>query len=169
MSPAPGRRPCRGLTLIELMMVLGVIAVLAALSLPSFGAQISRQRLKAAAETLAGDLAEARFEAARRGSALYLHYAQGPDWCWAVATASGCDCRNPQACQVKTVRSSDHPGVVLALSRDALFDPANGSAVGDGAAVLRSAGGDELRVGVTRLGRARVCAPGGPALGYPSC
>jgi type IV fimbrial biogenesis protein FimT len=169
MSPAPARRRCSGLTLIELMVVLGIIAVLAALSLPSFGAQISRQRLKAAAETLAGDLAEARFEAARRGSALHLHYAPGPDWCWAVATASGCDCRSLQACQVKTVRSSDHPSVVLAQSRDALFDPANGSAVGDGAAVLRSAGGDELRVALTRLGRVRVCAPENPALGYPRC
>lgn len=169
MSPAPARRRCRGFTLIELMVVLGVIAVLAALSLPSFGAQISRQRLKSAAEALAADLAEARFEAARRGSALHLHYAPGPDWCWAVASASGCDCRNAQPCQIKTVHGSDHPGVVLAQSRDALLDPANGSAIGDGAAVLRSSRGDELQVGLTRLGRVRVCAPGNPALGYPRC
>lgn len=169
MSPSAARRARGGLTLIELMMVLGVVAVLAALALPSLGAQIARQRLKSAAETLAGDLAEARFEAARRGSALHLHYAPGTDWCWAVASTSACDCRSAQPCQLKAVRSSDHPGVELAQSRDATFDPANGSALGNGAALLRSARGDELRVALTPLGRVQVCAPQSSALGYPRC
>jgi type IV fimbrial biogenesis protein FimT len=169
MSPRAARRARSGLTLIELMMVLGVVGVLAALALPSLGAQVARQRLKTAAETLAGDLAEARFEAARRGSALHLHYAPGTDWCWAVASASACDCRSAQPCQLKTVRSSDHPGVVLVQSIDARFDPASGSTSGDGSATLRSSRGDELRVGVTRLGRVRVCAPGVAALGYAAC
>ncbi|HEY6132487.1 MAG TPA: GspH/FimT family pseudopilin [Rubrivivax sp.] len=162
-------RRCSGLTLIELMTMLGIVAVLAALSLPSFGAQIARHRLKTAAETLAADVAEARFEAARRGSTLHLNYSQGPDWCWAVATASGCDCRSAQLCQLKAVRSADHPGVQLAQSRNAHFDPAGGAASGDGTAVLRSSHGNELRVWVSRLGHVRVCAPGAAALGYPAC
>jgi type IV fimbrial biogenesis protein FimT len=132
------------------MTVLGIVAVLAAL-------------------TLAVDLAEARFEAARRGSTLHLHYAQGSDWCWAVATARGCDCRSTPAFQLKAVRGAEHPGVQLAQARDALFDAAGGAAHGDGAAVLRSSHGNELRVGVSRLGHVRVCAPGTAALGFPAC
>jgi type IV fimbrial biogenesis protein FimT len=168
-STSAARRARCGLTLIELMMALAVVAVLAALALPSLGAQLARQRLKTAAETLAGDLAEARFEAARRGIALHLHYTPGTDWCWAVASASACDCRSAQPCQLKTVHSSDHPGVVLVQSHDARFDPAGASASTEAGATLRSSRGDELRVGVTRLGRVRVCAPGGAALGYTAC
>jgi type IV fimbrial biogenesis protein FimT len=171
MTPR-SRRPCagRGLTLIELMVVLAITAVLMTLAVPSFGAQVSRQRLKSAAEALAADLAEARFEAARRGSALHVQFAQGPAWCWSVATTSGCDCHVPQQrCQVKAVQSAEHPGVSLAQSSNALFDPANGSSVGNGTALLRSARGDELQVGLTRLGRVRVCAPQSAALGYPRC
>jgi type IV fimbrial biogenesis protein FimT len=163
------RRRCSGLTLIELMVVLGIVAVLAALSLPSFGAQVAGHRLKAAAETLAADIAEARFEAARRGSTLHLNYNQGAEWCWAVATASGCDCRSAQPCQLKAVRSADHPGLTLAQTRNAQFDPAGSTAGGDGAALLRSSHGSELRVAVSRLGHVRVCAPGAAALGFPAC
>lgn len=159
----------RGLTLIELMVVLATMAVLLGLAVPSFGAQLARHRLKAAAETLAADLAEARFEAARRGSALHVHVATGPQWCWTVATVSGCDCASAQACQVKTVRSGDHPGVRIEQAQDAMFDPANGAAIGEGAALLTSARGEVLRVSTTRLGRAHVCAPEAAALGYPRC
>jgi hypothetical protein len=34
---------------------------------------------------------------------------------------------------------------------------------------LRSDRGDTLQVGLTRLGRVRVCAPDSPTLGYPRC
>jgi type IV fimbrial biogenesis protein FimT len=60
-----------GLTLIELCAVLAVLALLSALALPSLGHRLDRQRLHAAAETLAADLADARFEAARRGQPLH--------------------------------------------------------------------------------------------------
>lgn len=168
------RRAGSGLTLIELMVVLGLTAVLVTLALPSLGAQVSRQRLKSAAEALGADLAEARFDAARRGSTLHLHFATGAEWCWAVATASGCDCRVArQTCQLKTVHSSTHPGVLLTQASDALFDPATGATAGattgSGSALLRSDRGDTLQVGLTRLGRVRVCAPDSAALGYPRC
>ena len=169
MKPAARRRAARGLTLIELMVVLATMAVLLGLAVPSFGAQLARHRLKAAAETLAADLAQARFEAARRGAPLHVHFAQGTQWCWVIATASGCDCAGSQACQVRTVRSTDHPGVQIEQSQDALFDPANGAAIGDGAALLKSARGDTLRVATNRLGRVHVCAPDASTLGYPRC
>lgn len=162
-----------GFTLLEMMIALAIIAVLASLALPSFGAAVARQRLKAAAELLAADLAEARFEAARRGMPLHLNFRAGRDWCWATTTTSACDCSVQQSCRVKSARSADHPGVELVEASDVRFDPANGTArqpvAGNGAALLRSQRGELLSVSLSGLGRAKVCSPGGGLPGYPRC
>jgi type IV fimbrial biogenesis protein FimT len=162
-------RPPRGLTLLELMVALGIVAVLMTLALPSFGSIMARHRLKAAAENLSMDLAELRFEATQRGVPLHMHFATGTDWCYALTTASGCDCRVAQSCQLKTVRAKDHPGVQLVEGQPVLFEPRPGAGVVVGSALLRSTEGAQLRVGLTRLGRPKVCAPGAEVPGYPGC
>jgi type IV fimbrial biogenesis protein FimT len=158
----------RGLTLIELVISLAVLAVLASLAVPSFAQQLHRQRLKAAAENLATDLAEARFEAARRGLPLHVSFVPGAAWCYAVATAPGCDCTTAQQCQLKTVRASDLPGVQLITSQDGSFDPAGG-AITATSALLGTRQGERLRIALSPLGRARVCAPDDSVGGYPRC
>jgi type IV fimbrial biogenesis protein FimT len=161
----------RGLTLIELTIALALLAVLATLALPSFGSAVDRTRLKAAAETLAADLGEARFQAAQRGLPLHLGFRIGPDWCWAVATAPDCPCDQTQACRLKTENAAAYPGVTLLEANATRFDP-DGQAVAEGAAtgaLLQSRRGERLRVLVTPLGRALVCTPDASVSGYPRC
>lgn len=164
-----GRRDPRGLTLIELMIALAVTTVLATLAVPSYGQMMARQRLKSAAENLAIDLAELHLQATQRGVPLHLHVAPGADWCYATAVASGCDCHVPQQCQIKTVHAKDHPGVALVEGQDLQFDVRPSLLAGPAAAVLQSAEGQQLRVALTPLGRAKVCAPAGAVAGYAAC
>jgi type IV fimbrial biogenesis protein FimT len=159
-------RPCRGLTLLETMFTLAIVAVLLTLALPSFGSILARHRLKAAAEQLSADLGELRLLAAQRGVPLHLHFEPGAQWCWALATVGGCDCRVQQACQLKTVRAQDHPGVTLLEAHNLVVDP-GGSAVGG--ALLQGREGAQLRVALTPLGRPKVCAPGAAVAGYAGC
>jgi type IV fimbrial biogenesis protein FimT len=161
------RRPCRGLTLLETMVALAIVAVLTTLALPSFGSMMSRHRLKATAEQMATDLAELRMLAAQRGQPLHLQLSAGPQWCYALAVSSGCDCRVPQGCQLKTVRAKDHPGVTLLDGQDLRIEPLPGSA--GGTAVLQNSEGARLRVGLSPLGRPKVCAPGAAVPGYAAC
>lgn len=65
--PVSGPRPERGITLVELAVVLAVVAIVAAIGLPNFTRFVSEQRVRAVASDLAGDLALARAEAAARG------------------------------------------------------------------------------------------------------
>jgi len=157
----------RGLTLLELMIGLAVLAIVASLALPSFASVSARGRLRAVAETLAADLNEARFEAARRGQALHLEMATGADWCWAVATSEGCACGERQSCQLKAVHGHEHSGVELLQAGSTRLD-ATGTAV-VASTLFQSTRGERLRVDVSALGRASICAPAGKIPGYPDC
>lgn len=169
MAPIAHAHRGRGFTLIEALVALAIVAVLASLALPSFGAALARVHLKSAAERLAADLAEARFEASRRGTPLHVNFQTGAQWCYAVATLDACPCGSTQPCQVRAAQGRDHPGVVLESARDLHFEPADGTTALPGGVTLRSARGDVLRVEMTRLGRAKVCAPESQTLGYPGC
>jgi type IV fimbrial biogenesis protein FimT len=166
---ASGAYRARGLTLIELMVVIAITAILASLALPSFGRQMARTHLKSAAERVAADLSEARFESARRGVAMHAHFEPGAQWCYTVGTAPRCTCGAPQYCAVRIVHGSEHKGVSLLAAADLHFEPVQGTADAATAAELRAADGEELRVQMTRLGRAKICAPGGSTMNYPRC
>ena len=161
----------RGLTLLELMITLAVLVVLAALTLPSFAGMTQRARLKSVAETLAADLTEARFEAAQRGQALHLAFKPGANWCWAVATAAHCACEPTPApaCRLKAVRAADNGGIALLESASARMEPSGEAASAADLALFESPSGERLRVSVSPLGRATICAPASPVPGYRAC
>lgn len=166
MNPA---RRSRGLTLIEIVVALAVLAVLGAIALPGFGARLDRERVLGAAEALAADINEARFEAARQGRALHIRAVDGPAWCWSVATTADCPCGSGQDCQLRSARDRDHPGVVLQTQGQVEL-VADGRAVTAGAGFeLESARGLRLRVGVGAMGRAHVCTVRGEVPRHPRC
>jgi type IV fimbrial biogenesis protein FimT len=176
-TPARARpRPGTGLTLVELAVCLALLAVVATLALPSFSGLLARHRLKAAAQALAQDLAEARFEAARRGQALHLDLQPGPGWCWTVATAPACGCQPgpAPACRLKRVQEADFPGVQTAQAAQFSLQ-AVGTVVGPTAVQLSLANGPAVQVSLGPTGRAHLCSVDtgdGPAAslgGLPAC
>lgn len=58
--------PCRGFTLIEMMVAIAVLAILLSIGLPAFGGLIDSQRLDTSANTLIRSVQFTRSEAARR-------------------------------------------------------------------------------------------------------
>ncbi len=168
MKPRAHRPLPRGLTMLELAIVLAVLAVLVSLAVPSMGARLDRQRVHATAEALVADLAEARFEAARLGKPLFLQTQAGAQWCWAVATTQGCDCSAPASCQLHSARATNHRGVRLIGDLALQLDPV-GTPMAAQAAALETPRGERLRVDVSPLGRARICAEKGSWPQTPTC
>jgi type IV fimbrial biogenesis protein FimT len=66
------RRSASGVTLIELMVSLFVLAIVTAIAIPSFRDLMRRHAITSGGNTLAGSLAYARSEAAMRGSFVSL-------------------------------------------------------------------------------------------------
>jgi type IV fimbrial biogenesis protein FimT len=159
------RRKTLGLTLLELMISLAILAILTSLAVPSFGTRVAHGRLLRAAENLAGDITEARFEATRRGQPLFVQSAPS---CWAVSSAPDCACAATQACQIHRMDLADHPGVSLQGALAVRVDPA-GTALQTGVVTLRSSYGEQLRVEVSALGRPRICASSGTWPRLPVC
>jgi prepilin-type N-terminal cleavage/methylation domain-containing protein len=171
----------RGLTLLELALVMAVLAVLGALALPSMAARLRTERLQTVAEMFAADIADARHEAARRGQALHIEAATesavnpatGPSWCWSVATTAACPCGDATAapaaaaCRLKVVPAKEHPGISL-LQTQAVHVQPDGQ-VNPVLAAVFAAGDRQLHVQVSRFGRARVCDPAGASSRVPRC
>ena len=158
----------RGLTMLELSIAIALLAVLAAMAVPSLGARLDQQRLYTAAEALVADFNEGRFEAARQGRALHLVMQTGDSWCWAVATQASCSCGQAQACELRSAQPRDHGGVRL-LQGQTMALMASGRVEAAVSATLESRRGSRLRVDVQALGRARICTLSGSPARYPAC
>lgn len=168
---ASARGAARGITLIECVIAVAIVAALMSIALPSFGEAMARARLRAAAEDLALDLGNARLESVRSGAGL-VHVAlrAGNSWCWAVGSVADIDCHNPSpGSTLHVVRADDYAGVTMTRGVSASFDGRDTLAAAGFAAEFASAQGQQLRVQVTPLGRAIICSPQGSSLDFPRC
>ncbi len=89
-----------GFTAIELVIVIAIITVIAAIALPDLSNLLVNQRLRAAGTDLMSSLIVARSEAIKRNGPVEIRPASGTDWTkgWVVsATASNeqIDKKNP--------------------------------------------------------------------------
>jgi prepilin-type N-terminal cleavage/methylation domain-containing protein len=69
----------RGFSLLELVLVLGIITILAAIAQPRYGAATSRYRADLAARRIVQDLALAQATAKAKGAAQTVRIRQGAD------------------------------------------------------------------------------------------
>jgi type IV fimbrial biogenesis protein FimT len=177
----PTCRPPGGFTLVELLIVVALIGVLAALGAPAFTKMMERGRLRGAAEGVFSDLQLARTEAIKRNAEVWVTFSSAApttNWCYGMRLASACTCTitdpaNAAACQIdgvlRVARGSDYRDVVLdpgfaTVATRAVFSPRQGAAQTSAGAphngtVALSLKNDSVNVVVALLGRVSTCSP----------
>lgn len=159
------RTTARGITLVEAMVTIAILAILASIATPSFIETIARQRLEGGLNMLAIDLQLARSEAIRRRTDARL-----------VIAADGASYtvdydNDPSAVvnwqNVKTVSMPDNvsltPNVVVQ------FDSLRGFAAAQSITATNSKITATLQASTNAVGRVQTCSAGGSFKGYPSC
>ena len=160
----------RGLTLVELMVAVAMLAVLGVMAGPPSGNLVARHRGQAAAAPLGADLGDSRYEATRRGGKVYVNFQNGNDWCYVITTDAAATCATESDQVFKRVRASQYPGVAVNAAQPVVFDGTGGLGPAAPAQVqLSSARGDLVNVQVLMLGRAKLCSPDGGLKTLPRC
>lgn len=180
----------RGVTIIEIVVVLALLGVLITVVTPSMRGMIQRQHVQGVHDQLVTDLQLARSElTARGGVPTSIAVKFGGDatlTCYTIHTAGGgatCDCtRTPgQAClpagilqEIKTVQVPRAQGVSLAASSaggsTVTFAPPQGVASPNDMVInVQGDAGGQLRTSVQSLRSPTVCSPGGSIRGVPAC
>ena len=153
----------KGVTLIELMVTIAVLAILASIAIPSFADLANSRRLINATEAIYSELQYVRSEAAKRTRQLSAKI-EGD--CLIVADQSAFP-----ALTLSSTCMATFPGVGLAVTGFPItFDRVRGvpNPPLGGTLTLTSASGRIAKVIVSKFGRVRVCSPT-KAGGYPAC
>ena len=179
----------RGLTLIEIVVALAIVAILLLVGVPSMRSFMMQQRLKAATSEFLTDLQAARAEALRRteGVVTVVVRSNATTTCYGTvraisAAALDCDCARAedQFCRqygttlstVKRVNLSRSDGVSVAAAADVYFSAFNGMAYDRAAKTITvsATAGGQLQLNVSATGLSSICIPSGSNLaGFPAC
>ena len=118
--PPTAPRQSSGFTLVEVMVVVAILGILAAIAGPSFGPLIERWRVRQAAEDLQSTLYYARSEAIKRGGDVSVNAKDASSWSSGWQVLSGTDVlQNTDAPTRVTVSLTDKDDTaILALTID---------------------------------------------------
>lgn len=159
----------RGLTLVELLIALTIIAITLGAALPGFSRAAERHRLEGAAAQLETELQFARSLAVSSRQNVRFTFLPGATGnCYVIHTGPAVTDCGASANEVRTTVLDAARLQITSSAGSFGFDPDKGTVTPTSTIELRNARGDALRVIVNLMGRVRTCSPNG-VRGYKAC
>lgn len=180
MQATHRRSSQRGLSLIEAVVVLAVVALSLGAALPSFESVRARRHLEGAAAQLETELQYARSSAVALDRTVRVSFEDGPlGSCYIIHTGSSQDCRcsgnGTASCvpgaQMLRAASFDtaSPVQVTSNSRSIAYSSDFGTVTPTGTVALRNRRNEAVHLVVNLMGRVRSCAATPGITGLPRC
>ncbi len=163
-------RTAKGLSLIELMIILIVTIILTVIAVPSFVSFMQRYRLVTTAQSIFYNLEYARNEAMKQATTVYVSFQTGSNWCYGLNTGSACTCTTPSGCNLGTFTPTGSQLTSLSLSgfTSLSFEGSRGAANAAGTITLTVTGGtSSMGIDVGTVGNLQICSNN--VSGYPAC
>ncbi|MDP3877248.1 MAG: prepilin-type N-terminal cleavage/methylation domain-containing protein [Methylobacter sp.] len=181
------RQKNTGFTLLEVMIVVAIIGILAAIAVPSYQDMLERNRLKQAVEALKSDMQWMRTETIKQSCNLQASFTTGATWsyqifiplgtCVAQHVSNGCAAAATSNCNIRTADSTQFSGITMTTAAffgfsttGTGFDFRRGEARSNGRIELSSAN-YIAKVVIAPVGRVRICNIAGSngLSGYQNC
>ena len=181
----------RGFTLIELMVVIGIVAIITSLAFPSYRTLIEKRQVTSGAEQLGAFFSAVQIESVKRYENIGVKYSRTDidTWCLGMVvvadptTNDPCDCTAAvtagNACKIDgqlrvfTDANLSFPGIMSGISGDGgfVYDPVRGLMVDHtDTAVLELLSEDAsyaLNVQVSATGRVKICNDASATINVP--
>ncbi|GAA6184186.1 MULTISPECIES: GspH/FimT family pseudopilin [Alteromonadaceae] len=168
----------RGLTILEVMVALTIIALLAAIGGPSIIQTLRHQQLKASLQTSYFLLQQAKSTAITQNKNITVQFKNGDNWCIALSDTGPCNCQVKSLCSVDNIEyrvsAEDYPHILfskITMGKDQaiIFDGVRGTAIGNAGSGVFSNGTEAAKLIVSNLGRVRICMHSGHLGAFQIC
>lgn len=143
------RKPMRGFTLVELLVVVVVLSIVITVALPAFTGMVERNRLVNAVNLLTMELQAARTRAVQHGKEVTI---TPVNQSWTNGWAIEVDDFDEASSQGYGI-----DGVTINGPKAVVFEP-SGTSLASAAFILRAGNGETRAICLTRMGRSEIVA-----------
>lgn len=166
----------QGMTLTEVIIVIGLLVIIALFMAPSYRIYIAQNAVKGAAESLYSNFVLARTTAASSSQTVTVTFNTTNPWCYGVASgATACNCTSAASatnCNLGVTSDTDFPNTTLTTAgftaNTVTFDSARGTLSDSaGYADFSVISGETVRVYINKFGTPRICSS--TVGGYSAC
>lgn len=166
------RHRVKGFTLVEMIVTLVIVVILTLVSIPSMISIVRNYRISGVADNLYYDLQNARAEAVKRNTNVYVSFTTGDSWCYGLNVGSACDCNVANSCGLGATSASSSQQITLSLSgyggNSVYFEGSHAAANASGSVTFTLYGQSSLiTISIGRLGNLQMCSTG--IGGYQAC